>query len=193
MGPTPQHVHRHARVRLGAVVDLDVPVHHRKRRARVGDRGRRRRRHEAWRHRRHCDVIQVEPARVRAQRHLLHAGTKVTVIETVVHFCQPPVAGIDTGTQTLLAPLNPTCIAAPPGDATRTCTVYDPGVRDGDRIVEPLSSRDPADVVTAFRRRFDVDVGVAVLSAGITAGRILIRDAFSAVVEVFRFDRSGNR
>jgi hypothetical protein len=53
---------------------------------------------------------------------------KVTVIETVVQFCQPPVAGIDTGTQTLLAVLNPTCIAAPPGDATRTCTVYAPAL-----------------------------------------------------------------
>ena len=46
----------------------------------------------------------------------------VTGIVTVVQFCQPPVAGIDTTLQELLTPLKPTCIDAPPGDATRSCT-----------------------------------------------------------------------
>ena len=43
----------------------------------------------------------------------------VTVSDTVVQFCQPPVAGIDTVFHTLLAVLKPTCMAAPPGEATR--------------------------------------------------------------------------
>src|SRR5258706_1499740 len=46
----------------------------------------------------------------------------VAVRDTVVQFCHPPVAGIDTVCHTLLAVLKPTCIEAPPGEATRSCT-----------------------------------------------------------------------
>src|SRR5580765_6449111 len=52
----------------------------------------------------------------------------VTLTDTVVQFCHPPVAGIDTGAQTLLAALKPTCMAPPPGDATRSWTVYVPAL-----------------------------------------------------------------
>jgi hypothetical protein len=47
----------------------------------------------------------------------------VTGTDTVCQFCQPPVGGIDTLFDTLLAVLKPRCIDAPPGDATRSCTV----------------------------------------------------------------------
>src|SRR5262245_66404075 len=47
----------------------------------------------------------------------------VTGTFTVCQFCQPPVAGIDTVCQTLLAALKPRCNDAPPGDATRSWTV----------------------------------------------------------------------
>jgi hypothetical protein len=52
----------------------------------------------------------------------------VTGTETTVQFCHPPVAGTPTLFQTLLAPLNPTWNDAPPGAATRSQTVYDPGL-----------------------------------------------------------------
>src|SRR5262249_44884050 len=45
----------------------------------------------------------------------------VTGTDTVVQFCQPPVAGIETVFHTLLALLNPRCIDAPPGEARRGC------------------------------------------------------------------------
>ena len=45
----------------------------------------------------------------------------VTGTVTVVHDCQPPVAGTLTAVHTPLAPLNPTCIDAPLGEATRSC------------------------------------------------------------------------
>src|SRR5215813_14319873 len=47
----------------------------------------------------------------------------VTGTEIVCQFCQPPVGGIDTVVQTLLAVLKPRCSDAPPGDATRSWTV----------------------------------------------------------------------
>src|SRR5436190_17376123 len=43
--------------------------------------------------------------------------------DTVVQFCQPPVAGTVTGFEVLLVPLNATCSVAPLGDATRRLTV----------------------------------------------------------------------
>src|SRR5437868_4577876 len=46
----------------------------------------------------------------------------VTLTLTVVHVCQPPVAGMLTGVHTLLAALNPRCSDPPPlGAATRSC------------------------------------------------------------------------
>ena len=47
----------------------------------------------------------------------------VTGSVTVVQFCQPPVAGIEIVVHDGLLPLNPRCIEAPLGDATRSCTV----------------------------------------------------------------------
>ena len=48
-------------------------------------------------------------------------AAKVTGTITVVHVCHAPVAGMVTLADTVAEALNPTRIAAPAGDATRSC------------------------------------------------------------------------
>ena len=48
-------------------------------------------------------------------------AASVTGTDTVTQVCQPPVAGIVIGAETLLGAPKATCMAPPPGEATRTC------------------------------------------------------------------------
>src|SRR2546423_1288361 len=67
------------------------------------------------------------------------------------------------------------------------------GARHVDGVVQPLAGARPSDVVAAIRARLEDDVGLPV-DATFVAGRgVVIRDAFAAVIEVRRLNRSGNR
>jgi hypothetical protein len=63
------------------------------------------------------------------------------------------------------------------------------------RVFEPLTGRHPADVVptAAVGRRLDVDIGGAILPAGVAWRGVVIRHAASAVIEVLGLDCAGHK
>ena len=80
---------------------------------------------------------------------------------------------MDTVFQTLLAVLSPTCMVAPPGDDAQL-----------NRVVPRAG---------AFAGHLEVDVGVAILAADGAGARVVVGDAFLAVVEVRRLNRAGKQ
>ena len=69
------------------------------------------------------------------------------------------------------------------------------GRRDRDGVLQPLAGRHVPERVSAagIRRARDVDVGLPIRSAEIAGCRIVIRDAFTAIVEVLGFDEARDR
>ena len=187
-----------ARVGRRRIVHLDVPLDDRHVAAARRCRRRRRWRLRRGRRRRnrtggHVHIIQIDPARVEEQRHLLHAGAE----RDGQRHRGPvlPAAGVwnrqRPGDARAVKLDVEDAALAQAGDAR--LEQIDAARGNIHRVIEPLAWRDPADVIYPVGRSLDVDVGRAVLATAVAGSRIVITEALAAVVEVFRLNRSGNR